>query len=139
MAYVAGRVKTKSEQFSIFNDQCTMKNKSAAIIDEFIAVAKASEIEEGKVKVVRVGDAPVGVTLVEGEYLAFADVCTHDGGPVAEGELDDHTIECPRHGARFDIRTGAVLSLPAVVPIPVYAVKVDGETIKVSRKPISNT
>ena len=104
---------------------------------EFVAVAKTSEIEEGKVKAVRVGDVPVGVTLIEGEYFAFADVCTHDGGPVAEGELDEHTIECPRHGARFDVRTGRALSLPAVVPIPVYAVEIDGETVKVSKRPVS--
>jgi 3-phenylpropionate/trans-cinnamate dioxygenase ferredoxin component len=106
-------------------------------MSEFVAVAKRNEIEEGKVKVVRVGDAPVGVTLVDGEYFAFADVCTHDDGPVAEGELDDHSIECPRHGAKFDIRTGAVRQLPAVVPIPVYAVKVDGDTISVSKEPVS--
>ena len=107
-------------------------------MSEFIAVAKKSEIEEGKVKVVRVGDAPVGVTLIEGEYFAFADVCTHDDGPVAEGELDEYQIECPRHGARFDIRTGRALSLPAVVPIPVYAVEMDGDTVKVSKRPVSN-
>lgn len=107
-------------------------------MNDFVAVAKTSEIEEGKVTVVRVGDAPVGVTLIEGEYFAFADVCTHDDGPVAEGELDEHTIECPRHGARFDIRTGRALSLPAVVPIPVYAVEVDGEWIKVSKRPVSS-
>ena len=113
-----------------------MKNKSA-VVDDFVVVAKTSEIEEGKVKVVRVGDVPVGVTLIEGEYFAFADVCTHDDGPVAEGELDDHTIECPRHGAKFDIRTGRVVQLPAVAPIPVYAVKVEGDMIKVSKKPVS--
>ena len=106
-------------------------------MSEFVAVAKTGEIEEGKVKVVRVGDAPVGVTLVDGEYFAFADVCTHDDGPVAEGELDDTVIECPRHGARFDIRTGRALSLPAVVPIPVYAVEVVDEVVKVSKKPVS--
>ena len=105
---------------------------------EFVVAAKVSEIEEGQVKVVRVGDAPVGLTLVEGEYFAFADVCTHDDGPVAEGELEETVIECPRHGARFDIRTGRALSLPAVVPIPVYAVKIDGDMIKVSKKPVSN-
>jgi 3-phenylpropionate/trans-cinnamate dioxygenase ferredoxin subunit len=113
-----------------------MKNKNV-VVDDFVVVAKTSEIEEGKVKVVRVGDAPVGVTLIEGEYFAFADVCTHDDGPVAEGELDEHTIECPRHGARFDVRTGRALSLPAVVPIPVYAVEVDGDTVKVSKRPVS--
>ncbi|MBI5566997.1 MAG: non-heme iron oxygenase ferredoxin subunit [Chloroflexi bacterium] len=107
-------------------------------MSEFVAVAKTSEIEEGKVKVVRVGDTPVGVTLIEGEYFAFADVCTHDDGPVAEGELDEYTIECPRHGAKFDIRTGRVVQLPAVVPIPVYAVEVAGDTIKVSKRPVSS-
>ena len=102
---------------------------------EFVVVAKTSEIEEGQVKIVRAGDAPVGLTLVEGEYFAFANMCTHDDGPVAEGELDGHTIECPRHGARFDIRTGRALSLPAVSPLPVYAVEVEGDTIKVSKQP----
>jgi 3-phenylpropionate/trans-cinnamate dioxygenase ferredoxin subunit len=106
-------------------------------MSDFIAVAKTSEIEDGQVKVVRVGDAPVGVTIIDGEYFAFADVCTHDDGPVAEGELDEYVIECPRHGAKFDIRTGRVLQLPAVVPIPVYAVKVEGDSILVSKKPAS--
>jgi 3-phenylpropionate/trans-cinnamate dioxygenase ferredoxin subunit len=106
-------------------------------MSDFIAVAKTSEIEDGQVKVVRVGDTPVGVTIIDGEYFAFADVCTHDDGPVAEGELDEYVIECPRHGAKFDIRTGRVLQLPAVVPIPVYAVKVEGDSILVSKKPAS--
>ena len=102
---------------------------------DFVAVAKLGEIEEGKVKVVRVGDAPIGLTLVEGEFFAFADVCTHDDGPVAEGELDEYIIECPRHGAKFDIRSGKVRQLPAVVPIPVYTVKVEGDAVLVSKKP----
>ena len=108
-------------------------------MSDFVAVARVNEIEEGKVKVVRVGDAPVGIAKVDGELFAFADVCTHDDGPVAEGELDEYTIECPRHGARFDIRTGRVLSLPAVVPIPVYDVVVDGDVVKVSTRPTSTT
>ncbi len=106
-------------------------------MNDFVVVAKVNEIEEGKVKVVRVGDAPIGVTRVEGELFAFADVCTHDDGPVAEGELDEYIIECPRHGAKFDIRTGKVRQLPAVTPIPVYAVKVEGDAVLVSRKPTS--
>lgn len=106
-------------------------------MSEFVAVAKAGEIEEGKVKVVRVGTAPVGVTRIDGELFAFADVCTHDDGPVAEGELDEYIIECPRHGAKFDIRTGKVKQLPAVVPIPVYAVKVENDAVWVSTKPTS--
>src|SRR5512136_258794 len=105
-------------------------------MSEFVSVAKVNEIEEGVVKVVRVGDVPIGLTKVEGEFFAFADVCTHDDGPVAEGELDEYTIECPRHGAKFDIRTGKVKQLPAVTPIPVYAVRVEGEMVLVSKKPM---
>src|SRR5512136_1733113 len=106
-------------------------------MNDFVAVAKVSEVEEGQVKVVRVGDAPIGVTKIDGELFAFADVCTHDDGPVAEGELDGYIIECPRHGAKFDIRTGKVRQLPAVVPIPVYTVKVEGEAVLVSKSPTS--
>ncbi len=106
-------------------------------MSDFVSVAKINEIEEGQVKVVRVGDAPIGLAKVDGEFFAFADVCTHDDGPVAEGELDDYIIECPRHGAKFDIRTGKVRQLPAVTPIPVYAVKVEGDTVWVSKKPTS--
>jgi 3-phenylpropionate/trans-cinnamate dioxygenase ferredoxin subunit len=104
---------------------------------DFVAVAKFDEIEEGVVKVVRAGDAPIGLTKVDGEFFAFADVCTHDDGPVAEGELDEYIIECPRHGAKFDIRTGKVKQLPAVTPIPVYAVKIEGDAVLVSRRPTS--
>ena len=103
--------------------------------DKFVAVAKTNEIASGKVKVVYVDDAPVGIANVDGQFYAFADVCTHDDGPVAEGPLVGCTIECPRHGAQFDIRTGAVLRLPAVVPIPVYDLKVEGDEIKVSKSP----
>ena len=105
------------------------------MMSDFVAVAKVSDVEEGQVKVVRVGDAPIGLTKVEGEFFAFVDVCTHDDGPVAEGELDEYIIECPRHGAKFDIRTGKVRQLPAVTPIPVYAVKVEGDTVWVSKRP----
>lgn len=102
---------------------------------EFVAVAKTSEIEAGSVKVVHVDDVPIGIANIEGEFFAFADICTHDDGPVAEGELEDYDIECPRHGARFDIRTGAVRSLPAVTPIPVYELKIEGESILVNPEP----
>jgi len=107
------------------------------MMGDFVAVAKTNEVEEGVVKVVRVGDTPIGLTKVEGEFFAFADVCTHDDGPVAEGELDEYIIACPRHGAKFDIRTGKVKQLPAVMPIPVYAVRVEGDVVLVSNKPTS--
>jgi len=102
---------------------------------EYVTVGKTSDVAPGAVRVFVVNGQDVAVANVDGQFYAFADVCTHDGGPLAEGELDGCAIECPRHGARFDIATGQVLSMPAVVPIPVYDLKTDGDEIKVSRNP----
>ena len=99
--------------------------------DGFVTVAKVGEIPEGGVKVVRLEDQSVAVFHVGGAYYALEDVCTHDGGPLAEGTLDGDVIECPRHGARFDVRTGAVLCLPATTPVPTYEVRVEGDEIQV--------
>ena len=103
----------------------------STLADGFVTVARVGEIPEGGVKVVRVDDQAIAVFNVGGEYYALDDVCTHDGGPLAEGPIDAHVVECPRHGARFDIRTGAVLSLPATVPVPAYTVRIEGDEIKV--------
>ncbi|HEX9638570.1 MAG TPA: non-heme iron oxygenase ferredoxin subunit [Acidobacteriota bacterium] len=98
---------------------------------QYIPVAKPEEIEEGTVLMVEVSGARLGVCKVEGRIYAFEDVCTHDDGPLAEGELSGCAIECPRHGARFDVRTGAVLSMPAVVPIRTFPVQVQGDQVLV--------
>lgn len=100
---------------------------------EWIRVAEVGEIGPGERKFFNIDDEPAALFNVDGQYYAIADVCTHDDGPVAEGILDGYAIECPRHGARFDIRTGAVLSFPAIVPIPVYQVKVEEDGIYVAR------
>jgi 3-phenylpropionate/trans-cinnamate dioxygenase ferredoxin component len=99
--------------------------------DGFVTVAKVGEIPEGGVKIVRLDDQSVAVFHVDGGYFALEDVCTHDGGPLAEGTIEGHVVECPRHGARFDIRTGAVLCLPATTPVPTYEVRVEGDEIQV--------
>jgi 3-phenylpropionate/trans-cinnamate dioxygenase ferredoxin subunit len=99
--------------------------------DGFVTVAKVGEVPEGGCKIVRVDDQSVAIFLVAGAYYAIDDVCTHDGGPLAEGPLEGHVIECPRHGARFDVRTGAVLAPPAIVPVPTYAVRVEGDNIRI--------
>jgi 3-phenylpropionate/trans-cinnamate dioxygenase ferredoxin subunit len=112
-----------------------VKRKKAVEDKEFVLVAQTSEIAPGQVKVVAVEGQAICLANASGRFYAFADVCTHDDGPLAEGELDDCAITCPRHGARFDISTGAVLSFPAVVPIPVYDLKVEGTAILVSRTP----
>ena len=97
----------------------------------FVTVAKVGEIPEGGVKVVRLGDQSVALFHIDGGYYALDDICTHDGGELASGTIDGGVIECPRHGARFDIKTGDVLSLPAVVPVPTYAVRIEGDEIQV--------
>jgi 3-phenylpropionate/trans-cinnamate dioxygenase ferredoxin subunit len=99
--------------------------------DGFVTVARVGEIPPGGVKVVRLDDQSVAVFNVDGAYFALEDVCTHDGGPLAEGSLVGDVIECPRHGAKFNVRTGAVLAFPATAPVPTYAVRVDGDEIQV--------
>jgi 3-phenylpropionate/trans-cinnamate dioxygenase ferredoxin subunit len=98
-------------------------------------------MEEGFVKVARAADIPdPGRTYVEfdqrllvlfhvqGQFYCLDDVCTHDGGPLGEGQLEGTTIACPRHGAKFDLRTGKALTMPATEDTAAYEVKVeDGE------------
>ena len=97
----------------------------------FVTVAKEGEILVGSLKVVRIDEQDVAIFHLPDGYYAIDDICTHDGGPLAEGTQLDGVIECPRHGARFDIRTGAVLAMPATSPVPTYAVKVENGEIKV--------
>ncbi|MBL8092825.1 MAG: non-heme iron oxygenase ferredoxin subunit [Anaerolineales bacterium] len=101
----------------------------------FVAVATVRELPNGARKIVEVDGRPLAVFNIAGALYAIADVCSHDDGPVAEGELDGHEIECPRHGARFDVRSGKVLSFPAIVSIPSYPVRVEGERILVGLPP----
>ena len=85
----------------------------------------------GQVKVIMPRGERVALCNVDGELYAIDDVCTHDGGPLDQGELLGDQIECPRHGAMFDVRTGKALALPAIFPIKTYPVKVEGNDILV--------
>jgi len=98
----------------------------------YVTVAKVGEIPPGGVKVLRIGDQEIAVFNLSGAYHAMDDICTHDGGPLAEGVIEGDVIECPRHGARFDIRTGAVLGMPATLPVTTYPVRVEGDQIQVA-------
>jgi 3-phenylpropionate/trans-cinnamate dioxygenase ferredoxin component len=98
----------------------------------YVTVAKVGEIPPGGVKVLRIGDQEIAVFNLSGSYHAMDDICTHDGGPLAEGVIEGDVIECPRHGARFDIRTGAVLGMPATLPVTTYPVRVEGDQIQVA-------
>ena len=98
---------------------------------ETITVCEVSELPPGERKTVAWEDMEILVVNCEGELLAIEDRCSHDDGDLAEGEIDTDrcAIECPRHGALFDLRSGKPLSLPAYKPVKAFAVKVDGNTI----------
>ena len=97
-----------------------------------VAVAKTRDIPVGAFKPVAVAGRQLLICHVASGFYAVDDTCTHDDGPLVHGWLDGHAIECPRHGARFDVRTGKVLCLPAAVDIRSYPVTVDGDDVKVS-------
>ena len=98
---------------------------------EFVTIATTSELSEGQRLFLNVGGDAIAVFQIAGRYFAIGDVCSHDDGPVGEGVLQGTEIECPRHGAHFDLETGKALSLPAVVDIPAYPVRVVGDEIQV--------
>ena len=104
-------------------------------MDGFVTVAKVGEVPPGGLKMVDVRGTAIALCNVDGTIYAVGNLCTHDGGPLSGGSLDDHAIECPRHGARFDVRDGRVLCLPAAVPIPTYPTRiVDGQIqVRVTR------
>ena len=98
---------------------------------EFLRVAKTSDISDPGKLLVEVDERLVVIVHVDGQYYAIDDVCTHDGGPLSDGTLADHTIACPRHGAKFDVRNGAALTMPATQATVAHEVKVDGNDILV--------
>lgn len=100
-------------------------------MSDFIRVAKTSELSDPGKLLAEVDDRIVVVMKVGGEYFCLDDVCTHDGGPLSEGKLDDHTIACPRHGAKFDICTGKAITMPATVDTAAHEVKIEGDDILV--------
>jgi 3-phenylpropionate/trans-cinnamate dioxygenase ferredoxin subunit len=90
---------------------------------------KASEIAVGTTRRVDVDGTPVLLCNVDGTLFAVEDICTHDGGELDGGELEGCRILCPRHGAAFDVTTGKALTLPAIVPLPVYVVRIEGDDV----------
>lgn len=92
-------------------------------------VAKLSEIPPGTTKRVVVAGKAVLLCNAGGNVYGIEDVCTHDGGPLDQGDLEGTRIMCPRHGAFFDVTTGAALTPPAVMPVGTFRVTVDGDDI----------
>jgi len=92
-------------------------------------VAKVSDIPPGTTRRVVVDGLEILLCNVDGKIYGIEDVCTHDGGPLDQGELEGDRVVCPRHGATFDVRTGDALTLPAVLPVMTYEVSVEGDEI----------
>ena len=102
-------------------------------MSDFLPVAKVSEIADPGSLLVEVDGRLVVVIRAAGHFYALNDVCTHDGGPLSDGPLDakEGTIACPRHGAKFDIKTGAAVTMPATKPTITHGVKVEGDRVYV--------
>jgi 3-phenylpropionate/trans-cinnamate dioxygenase ferredoxin subunit len=99
---------------------------------ELIDVCPVSELPPGARRIVEWEDLEIGVFNCGGELLAIEDRCSHDNGPLAEGEVDEAacTVECPRHGSLFDLRSGAPKTLPAYVAVDTFPVRVEDDMIK---------
>ena len=100
---------------------------------ELIDVCTLSELPSGTARIVEWEDLEIGVFNCNGELLAIEDRCSHDNGPLAEGDFDAETctVECPRHGSLFDLHTGKPKTLPAYVPVDTFPVIVEGDLVKV--------
>jgi 3-phenylpropionate/trans-cinnamate dioxygenase ferredoxin subunit len=98
---------------------------------DFVPVAKVSDIPDPGRQLVEVDDRLIVVFHVAGNFYAIDDVCTHDGGPLGEGTLEGFAVACPRHGAKFDIRDGRALTMPATKPTVAHQVQVVGDEVRV--------
>ena len=96
----------------------------------FLKVARAEDIAPGTSIAVELPEASLAISNVDGQFFAIENLCTHDDGPLGEGELDGFRIQCPRHLAYFDVRNGKALTLPAVMDVECFPVQVqDGDVV----------
>ena len=110
----------------------TFRRCTRRVMTTWIRVGAAADIAPGDYATVEVDGTFVAVFNIEGEFFAIDDVCTHDGGGLAGGELDDHQVICPRHGSRFCLRTGRALTPPAYEPVRTYATRVVDGIVEVA-------
>ncbi len=98
----------------------------------FVTVAKVGDLNPGEMMYVEVGDEPVCLINLDGEFFALNDVCTHQEASLSDGEIVGDEVECPLHGGAFDIRTGQPAAFPVVVPVETYKVRVVGDEVQVA-------
>lgn len=95
---------------------------------------KKSDVKQGQAKSFAFNEEKIVICNVNGEYFAVSDICSHDDGELVSGEcglVESCQIECPRHGARFDVKTGKATRMPAIAPIPIFKTSIVGEEIEV--------
>jgi glycine betaine catabolism B len=102
--------------------------------EDFVKVANTNDIQPSQMKEVQVNGESVCIVNVEGKYYAIGNICTHEGGPLADGTLEGYEVECPWHASKFDVRTGEVKEPPASEPEPVFQIKVDGNNILIKKQ-----
>ncbi len=102
--------------------------------DDFVKVGDTNDIQPSQMKEVQVDGESICIVNVEGKYYAIGNICTHEGGPLADGNLEGYEVECPWHSSKFDVRTGEVKEPPASEPEPVYQIKVDGNNILIKKQ-----
>ena len=105
-----------------------------ALSDDFVKVADTKDIQPSRMKEVEVNSEKVCLANVEGKYYALGNVCTHLGGPLAQGKLEAYEVQCPWHGSRFDIRTGNVVRPPAMRSEPTYEIKIENSIISLRKR-----
>jgi len=103
-------------------------------MNDFVKVAQTNDIQPSHMKFVQVADEDICLVNINGKFYAISNVCTHEGGPLADGTLEGYQVECPWHGSKFDVRTGEVTAPPASVPVPTYEVRVDGNNILLKKR-----
>ena len=109
--------------------------KLAAESGGWLPACRVGDLPAGRVMLITDGDVRIALCNVDGDYFAIEDVCTHDGGPLDQGELEGDEIECPRHGARFNVRTGEATLMPAVMPVLTFPVRIEGDQVFVGLAP----
>lgn len=98
---------------------------------EFYEIAATDDIPNGERLFVEIDDTYLVVFNIADQFYAIEDVCSHDDGPLGDGDLEGHEVACPRHGARFDVRTGKAMTFPAVEDIPAYPIRIIDQKIQV--------
>jgi nitrite reductase/ring-hydroxylating ferredoxin subunit len=105
----------------------------SAVPEGFVVVGKTGDLAPGEMKFVAVDRERIVLANVDGAIYALRDMCGHRNAPLSRGRLSGHVIECPLHFAQFDVRTGELIDGPVSTPVPIYEVRVEGDTVYVRR------